>query len=72
MLMDYNIFQEKNQFISDVFVEDGMVTLKRVKKKDGKYQDLAHPINKETREMFNSTILGAYERAETPNFEEEF
>ena len=36
------------------------------------HKDLAHPINKETREMFNSTILGAYERAETPNFEEEF
>lgn len=36
------------------------------------HKDLAHPINKETREMFNSAILGAYERAETPNFEEEF
>ena len=36
------------------------------------HKDLAHPINKETLEMFNSTILGAYERAETPNFEEEF
>jgi len=36
------------------------------------HRDQAHPINHETREMFNSTILGAYERAETPNFEEEY
>ena len=34
--------------------------------------DQAHPINKETREMFNETILGAYERATTSEFSEEF
>ena len=36
------------------------------------HKDLAHPINRETREIFNSTILGAYERAKTPIFEEEY
>lgn len=34
--------------------------------------DQAHPINKETREMFNETILGAYERAKTDEILEEF
>ena len=34
--------------------------------------DQAHPINKETREMFNETILGAFERATTSEFSEEF
>lgn len=36
------------------------------------HKDLAHPINRETREMFNSVILGAYERAEDTIFVEEF
>lgn len=36
------------------------------------HKDLAHPINRETREMFNSVILGAYERAEDTVFVEEF
>jgi len=41
------------------------------KNEDGTYNpeikvhvDQAHPINKETREMFNDVILGAYEKAE--------
>ncbi len=33
--------------------------------------DQAHPINKETRDMINSIILGAYERAKTDEFVEE-
>ena len=33
--------------------------------------DQAHPINKETREMFNEVILGAYERAKTDEILEE-
>jgi len=36
------------------------------------HKDLAHPINRETREMFNSTILEAYKKAESPNFVEEY
>lgn len=34
--------------------------------------DQAHPINKETREMFNEVILGAYEKAKTEEILEEF
>ena len=34
--------------------------------------DQAHPINQETRKMFNDTILGAYERATTNEINEEF
>ena len=34
-------------------------------------KDLAHPINKETREMFNDTILGVYERADEDVYEED-
>ena len=34
-------------------------------------KDLAHPINKETREMFNDTILGVYERATEDVYEED-
>ena len=33
--------------------------------------DQAHPINKETREMINSIVLGAWERAKTEEFVEE-
>ena len=33
--------------------------------------DQAHPINKETREMFNDTILGVYERADEDVYEED-
>lgn len=36
------------------------------------HKDLAHPINRETREMFNSTILGVYERANANEYIEEF
>ena len=36
------------------------------------HKDVAHPINRETREMFNNTILGAYERATAPTFVEEY
>lgn len=34
--------------------------------------DQAHPINRETREMFNDVILGAWERAKTDEILEEF
>ena len=34
--------------------------------------DQAHPINRETREMFNEVILGAWERAKTEEILEEF
>jgi len=33
-------------------------------KKDGKYQDLAHPINKETRKIFEDAIFEEYNKVE--------
>jgi stage V sporulation protein G len=33
------------------------------KKRDGTFQDIAHPINRETREYMESVILTAYDRA---------
>ena len=33
---------------------------------------IPHPINAKTRKMFNDTILGAYERATSNEFKEEF
>lgn len=35
-----------------------------------KHKDLAHPINQETRKIFNDAILGAYERATLGEYEE--
>ena len=35
------------------------------------HKDFAHPINQETREMFNEVILGAYERADSNDYVEE-
>lgn len=36
------------------------------------HKDLVHPINQETRDMFNSVILGVYERADATDYAEEF
>lgn len=30
---------------------------------EGSYRDIAHPLDTETRELFSSTILGAYDKA---------
>lgn len=35
-----------------------------------KHKDLAHPINQETRKIFNDTILSVFERATTNEYEE--
>ena len=37
----------------------------------GEYRDIAHPINPETRAMFEKAILDAYETAEDPEEETE-
>ncbi len=36
-----------------------------------KHKDLAHPINAETRKIFNDAILGAYNRATDSDYEED-
>ncbi|MGE4232455.1 MAG: septation regulator SpoVG [Bacteriovoracia bacterium] len=33
------------------------------KRKDGQFKDIAHPLNMETRQMFETKILNAYEEA---------
>lgn len=46
--------------------EDGFtVNMPNRKLANGKFTDLAHPINQETREMFNKAVLDAYEKAKT-------
>jgi len=37
---------------------------------NGEYKDIAHPINTETRELLQKTILEAYEKAEDAPVEE--
>ena len=40
---------------------------KRISKgKNGKFNDIAHPINSETREKITKAIMEAYENAEDP------
>ena len=36
------------------------VAMPSKKRKDGTFKDVAHPLNKETREMFEKKILAAY------------
>ena len=74
VIKDIRIIQKPDKMV--VAMPSKLVS---VRNEDGSYndeikvhRDQAHPINQETREMFNSVILGAYERAETPIFEEEF
>ncbi len=38
------------------------VAMPSKKRKDGTYQDIAHPINKETRAMIEEKVLGEYHR----------
>jgi len=40
------------------------------KTSDGEYHDIAHPINKEVRTMFENAILDAYNNAESEETEE--
>jgi stage V sporulation protein G len=38
------------------------VAMPSKKRKDGTYQDTAHPLNRETRRMIEEAVLGEYER----------
>jgi stage V sporulation protein G len=38
------------------------VAMPSKKMKDGSYRDMVHPLNNETRQKIESTVLGAYER----------
>ncbi|MDZ4661851.1 MAG: septation regulator SpoVG [Pseudomonadota bacterium] len=42
---------------------DGLfVAMPSKKKKDGTYRDIAHPVNQETRQIFEKQIFDAYEK----------
>jgi stage V sporulation protein G len=38
------------------------VAMPSKKRKDGTYRDMAHPLNTETREMIESSVMAEYER----------
>lgn len=52
--------------IRDLKVIDGgdglFVAMPSKRRKDGTFKDIAHPLNAETRERFENTILDEYER----------
>ena len=58
--------------VSDLKVIQGpnglFISMPSKRKKNGEFKDVAHPLNRETREMMEKRILGEYQksRAETP------
>lgn len=53
--------------VHDIKVIEGekglFIAMPSKKATDGEYRDIAHPINSETRELIQSTILTSYDRA---------
>ncbi|MBU1275622.1 MAG: septation regulator SpoVG [Proteobacteria bacterium] len=41
------------------------VAMPSKKRKDGTYQDTAHPLNRDTRRMIEEAVLGEYDRVRT-------
>ncbi|RJX34373.1 MAG: septation regulator SpoVG [Desulfarculus sp.] len=41
------------------------VAMPSKKRKDGTYQDTAHPLNRDTRRMIEEAVLGEYDRLKT-------
>ena len=41
------------------------VAMPSKKRKDGTYQDTAHPLNRDTRRMIEDAVLGEYDRVRT-------
>ena len=54
--------------VHDIKVIEGdnglFIAMPSVKRKDGEFKDIAHPINRETRKMFEDAIIEAYNNAE--------
>lgn len=50
--------------VHDIKVIEGdkglFIAMPSVKRKDGEFKDIAHPVNSETREMIQKTILDKY------------
>ena len=61
--------------VHDIRIIEGekglFIAMPSKKTPSGDYRDIAHPINPEVREMFESAILEAYENAEDPVQSEE-
>lgn len=53
VIHDVKIFEREEGFA---------IAMPSRKTSDGKYKDIAHPLNTETREMLQKLILGEYER----------
>ena len=59
--------------VSDLKVIQGpnglFISMPSKRKKNGEFKDVAHPLNRETREIMEKRILGEYQkaRAETPH-----
>ena len=55
--------------VHDIMVIEGekglFIAMPSKKAADGEYRDIAHPINSDTREIIQSTILKSYEKALT-------
>ncbi len=53
--------------IHDIKVIDGekglFIAMPSKKASDGEFRDIAHPINSQTREMIQTTVLAAYEKS---------
>ena len=45
------------------------VAMPSKKRKDGTYQDTAHPLNRDTRRMIEDAVLGEYERVRAEDLE---
>ena len=45
------------------------VAMPSKKRKDGTYQDTAHPLNRDTRRMIEDAVLGEYERVRAEGLE---
>lgn len=54
--------------IHDIKVIEGekglFIAMPSKKTSDGEYRDIAHPINSETRDMIQNTILGEYDKVQ--------
>ena len=54
--------------VHDIKVIEGekglFIAMPSRKANDGEYRDIAHPINSETRQIFEKEIIEAYEKAE--------
>lgn len=57
---DIKIFEREDRYA---------IAMPSRKTTDGKYKDIAHPLNSETREMLQSIILSEYQRFQLENTE---